>query len=223
MALTIRNTPSGVRPKPQWFFQPQNHAALFGFRQELFNAVDHPAKSVVIAVTCQPWLDAAVLHQLVKILARAPSPGVDPHRRNAEPKSALDRATRLLDILLAALRVGKDEALMRREPAQIEAIGKGPALELLQVGVVAVGHLHFEDFDAVEAHVGRFVDAGFDRRPLAAKVPEGIRRDGNAVASMRGRWQVAGRANTGSGRGQRNAADERSTIDRHRDLTAKRF
>ena len=55
---------------------------------------------------------------------------------------------------------------MRAEAAEAEAVDEGALLEPLQVGCALVLHLHVENFDGVETHAGRFVDASVRWRAL---------------------------------------------------------
>ncbi len=62
----------------------------------------------------------------------------------------------MVDVLLPHFGVGRDEALMRREAAQADAVDKRTLFEPLQVGRLFALHLHLQNFDAVEPHRRRF-------------------------------------------------------------------
>src|SRR5205814_8059981 len=87
-------------------------------------------------------------------------------------------------------------SLMGGEAAEVEAKQERPAFEPLQIGVVFLLHLAMQDLDAVEAHVGGQVDAGFDAAQLlVAKLPVRVSGNGYAVRARRwhlGIWRLAG-------------------------------
>ena len=90
----------------------------------------------------------------------------------------------VVDVLLAHGLVGRQEALMRAEAAQAEAVNKGELFEPLQVGRLLALHLHVEDFDGIESHAGRFLDALLDRQlGIVLESPKGVRGDGDRVSA----------------------------------------
>ena len=87
--------------------------------------------------------------------------------------------------------VGREKALMRGEAAQVEAVHERPLLEFLKRGIGFVRHLAMEDLDAVEAHVGREVDALVEVAIVfVLELPEGIGRDGDAMAIAFGQGRI---------------------------------
>ena len=86
---------------------------------------------------------------------------------------------------------------MRREAHQIQAKQKRPALDLLQRRGRFILHLHVQEFDAVESHVRRVIDALLDRAQLRIfELPERVRRNADAIGPPRrsGGWPNAGDA-----------------------------
>jgi len=105
----------------------------------------------------------------------------------------VDAAKGVIDVVLADGGVGGDEGLVGGETHEVEALRKRAALEGLEVVVGLRRHLLVEDLDAVEAHVGRLVDAGRDLGAVALEVPEGISGDADAQGVHGGRM-ITGRA-----------------------------
>jgi hypothetical protein len=59
-------------------------------------------------------------------------------------------------------------------------------LQSLQVTIVLAAHLHLQDFDGVEAHAGRFVDAALDRQlAVVLEPPERVRGNGDWISAAR--------------------------------------
>src|SRR5687767_7991402 len=77
---------------------------------------------------------------------------------------------------------------MRAETAQAQAVDERSLLESLQVaGIFLAVHLDVQDFNRVEAHAGGLVDALFDGElRVVLEAPEGIGRDADGVAALRG-------------------------------------
>jgi hypothetical protein len=162
--------------------EPENHAALLGLEQALLDAVDDPLEAVFFGVAGQDRLDAAIGHQFVEVPARAPSAGVEADDRNAESVSGLNLPQRQVDVLLAFLFIWRDEPLMCRHTAEIQAVDECVTFDLLQVAVFLAFHLVEQQIHAVESHPRRLVDALFDGHlhPFL-EAPERVCRDGNRI------------------------------------------
>jgi hypothetical protein len=86
--------------------QSQQHAALLGRLQALAQAVDDPRETVLVRVALDRRLDAALLHELIEVLACPPGAGVHAHGRDAELVGQLDAVDRVIDVALAHGLVG---------------------------------------------------------------------------------------------------------------------
>src|SRR6516164_5130887 len=109
-------------------FQTEQHAAFLGRLEALAEAIDHPFESILIGIAFDLGLDATVLHELVEILGRLPSAGVDTHGGNAELISQLDAVNGVIDVFLPLGRVWIQKSLMDGEPAQVQTEEKGATL-----------------------------------------------------------------------------------------------
>ena len=184
--------------------QTEHHALLLGSRETLLKRLDHPGESLVVGVARQSRLDATVGHQFVEIFRRSPAACVDSHRGDAKAVGQVDRAEGFLDVGLPYLRVRGDKALVCREPVEIETVDECPPLELLQLSVGRLAHLHLENLHAIKTHRGRVVDAVGDRGRLFAKLPKRIGRHAEVGQAARGRGLIGceGRCRHGSSCGE---------------------
>jgi len=166
-------------------FQPEDYAAFLSSQQAFLDALDDPSETVVIGISGQARLDTAVLHQLVEAFSGSPSAGVNANYRYAELVGQLNTFDGVVNVFLPSCFVGRDEALMRGHAAQVNAVDKRTAFETLKIIVGFLFHLNMEYLYAVEAHLGSFINARFNRQfqaPLEA--PERIRRDGYRVGTV---------------------------------------
>ena len=163
-------------------FQTEDYAGLLGRGQAFFDTVDYPFEAGFIGVPGQRRFDAAILHQVVEALARSPGSGVEAYDGYAEFVCQVDTLCGVVDVSLPVFFVGREEALMDGHAAQVDAVDKGTAFEVLEVIVGLAGHLPMQYLDAVKTHPCGFFDAGFNRQlQVSLESPERIRRDGYGI------------------------------------------
>src|SRR5205823_3144150 len=93
--------------------QSQEHTAALRRLQTLLQAVDDPSEAIFVGEAFAGRLDAAILHQLIKVRAGSPSSRIDAHGWNPELVSQLDAMDGVVDVFLANRWVRRQEALMR--------------------------------------------------------------------------------------------------------------
>jgi len=130
-------------------------------------------------VVGQDWLDAAFLHQFVKVLNGAPAAGIDAQAGDAEVVADFDALFGVLNLASDFGGVGAEKGLVGGEADQVDAVAETLAFELLQVRAMAVGerlplgdvHLPVQNIHAGNAEVGGLINDRFDRNFRVAKMP----------------------------------------------------
>ena len=151
--------------------QQQLHAPLLRPRQTALNCVDHPPKGVVHRVTFPRLHPSLGLDQVVEAALFAEAARVDADRRNPHLVRQIDAVQRVVDMLLAHVRVVVDKVLMDRQIVQVQPQRERLPLELLQVGVLLRFHLPVQNLHTVQAQRRRRVEHALDRGLLLGEMP----------------------------------------------------
>src|SRR5690242_3827472 len=114
-------------------FERQDHAALLGFGDALFNAFDAPFEPFILGMTWENRLDASRLHQVIKIFNRIPTTRIKANTGYPQLVGNLDTFMGMLNVFLSLRWIGLNEILVDGHAHQGDTVTKRMPLEFAQV------------------------------------------------------------------------------------------
>src|SRR5690606_13093010 len=152
-------------------FQRQQNTVFLRGRKTLFDRIDTPFESIVLRISLEYRLDAAVCHQLVERFDRTPASRVEPQTRHAHACCKLNAMNGMIDLLCEELLVRRNKTLVDRKAGECNAVHEGVALESLDIGVILTFHLAVKDVDAFNPNARGFIDYLLDWKLLFREMP----------------------------------------------------